>query len=95
MDEVFASVMVVVLQIAPLEGLFKQMLPTAQHATVTPHLVFDTGTRPRLCLFKANTRSRSLPKELAQVHHYAAVCVAIYTQIPTQLHGVYFSDWCK
>lgn len=34
MDEVFASVMVVVLQIAPLEGLFKQMLLTAQHASV-------------------------------------------------------------
>lgn len=53
--------------------------------------MFDTGTRPRLCSFKADARSRSLLEELALVHHYTAVYVAIYTQIPTQLHGVYVS----
>lgn len=53
--------------------------------------MFDTGTRPCLWLFKANARSCSLPEELALVHHYAAIYVAIYTQIPTQLHSAYVS----
>lgn len=57
--------------------------------------MFGTGTSLRLCLFKANAISHSLPEELALVHHYVAVYVAIYTQIPTQLHSAYVSDWYK
>lgn len=57
--------------------------------------MFGTGAMLRLCLFKANAISHSLPEELALVHHYVAVYVAIYTQIPTQLHSAYVSDWYK
>lgn len=57
--------------------------------------MFDTGTKPHLRLFKANARSRSLPEELALVHRCAAVYVATYTHIPTQLHGACVSGWYK
>lgn len=60
---------------------------------ITSHLMFDTGTRSRICLSEDNARSHSLSEELALVHHYPAVYVAIYTQIHLQRAPV--SNKCK
>lgn len=57
--------------------------------------MFDTGTRPRLCLLKAHAWSDGLSEELVLFHHHIAVYLAVQTQIPTELHGAYVSSWYK
>lgn len=68
-------------------------LPAFHLPVITSHLMFDTGTRSHLFLSEDNARSHSLPEELALVHHYSAVYVAIYTQINLQRASV--SSKCK
>lgn len=63
-------------------------LPAFYLPVITSHLMFDTGARSHLCLFEAC----SLPEELALVHHYPALYVAIYTQIPTHLQRALVSS---
>lgn len=71
------------------------LLPAFYLPDVSFHLTFDTGTRPHLCLLKAHAWSDGLSEELALVRHHIAGYLAIQTQIPTQLHGVYVSSWYK